>query len=148
MKARMPSRELYNFYDKVIAKNIEAIAELTRYEEKTNEIYLGIKYDDTIESKFLFQLAKIYCNCVKGRVILFVECSRKNFRELKKQNSSLNLVKLNIFNQYKPIFIIRSKYLQINNKKLFEKEHYYSDDLIEKIWDEYYEVKVEQDDDV
>ena len=140
MKARIPDAERFRLYDNVIAKDIEAIAETAQYNEKFDETCIGIVYDGSIPSKYVFQMAKIYANCikVKGTMRIFVKCSKKNFNTLKKENPSLDLTKLNFFNGHRILFAINSTYIEVHNHKLFAKKKNYNENIIEDIWNEYY----------
>lgn len=145
MKAIIPEVECYKLYDKVIAKDVEAIAELGRLNEKENSTCVGFLYDGSLNTKYIFQIMKIFNSCIKGSVTIYVETNKKTFKELKKQNPSLNLKKINCFNRNNVLYIIRPGYLNSLHKDYFSKDRFYTINLMEDIWYAYYEPKVEEE---
>ena len=144
MKAIIPSKERYRLYDSVIAKDVETVANFSKYFEDKKNITVGMKYDGGIDTKYIFQIMKIYYNCVKGNVIIYVEAPRKLFKELKEQNKGLKLKKLNIFNKKDILYIMKPSFLKENHKNEFSKERFYTPDLIQDIWYEYYEPSIKE----
>ena len=145
MKAIIPEVECYKLYDKVIAKDVEAIAELSRTNQKDNSICVGMLYNESLDTKYIFQVIKIFYNCIRGSVTIYIDTNRRIFKELKKQNPSLNLKKINWFNKNKVLYVIRPGYLKSLHKDSFSKERFYTTDLMEDIWYAYYEPKVEEE---
>ena len=139
MKAIVPEAERFKLYDNVIAKDIQAIAELGKINGEEKGICVGMYYDDSIDTNYVFQLMKIYANCVKGAVTIYIDTNRKLFNQLKKDNPSLNLKKVNMFNRSDVFYIMRPGYLKSLHKDYFSKERFYSDHLISNIWYAYYE---------
>jgi len=145
MKAIIPEVEQFKLYDKAIAKDIEAIAELAKFNKEHSAMHIGMVYNNSVKTQYLFQLMKIYNSCVKGCVVIYVEANRKNFKRLKKENPSINLKRINLFNKPKTLYVVDPKYLETLNKDNFSKERFYTDELIFDIWYAYYEPKIEEE---
>ena len=145
MKAIIPEVEQYKLYDKTIAKDVEAIAELGRLNEKEGTTCVGMYYDGSIDTDYVFQMMKIFNSCVKGSVTIYIDTNKKSFKALKQQNTSLNLKKINLFNKTDVLYVVRPGYLKALHKDYFSKERFYTENLMEEIWNAYYRPKTEEE---
>lgn len=131
----------YVFYDKALAVGIQGIIESIKINNSDDKVILGLKYDENNKAdKTVFQMIKIINATSHNPVELYLQTSRKTFNQLKKEKLSINLKRVNLFTKLKGVYIMKSDYVLYYIKaKYYDKEELYSNQILEQIWDAYYE---------
>lgn len=139
MKCALPkTHKQYAFYDKALAAGIDCIFELGNIGGEDNRLVLGLKFEDTKADRVVLQMIKIINASTDWNVTLYLNTTKKLYKEIKSKIPSMEIKRVTIFNRHKIFYIMKANYVYQYIKNKFGKNEFFNEQILDEIWDEYY----------